>query len=97
MRKLWFNLLILCALFLAACSQASTPAASTGATSNTATPVKPTKQASNGPAMKCNVVSMTPTQGPTEVSMFPPVTEKDWVLGNAKSPAMTVIEYSDFQ
>ncbi len=92
MRKLWFNLLILCALFLAACSQAST-----AAPSDAATPVKRTKQASNGPAMKCNVVSMTPTQGPTEVSMFPPVSESDWVLGKAKNPAMTIIEYSDFQ
>lgn len=95
MRKLWFNFLILCALLLAACTPATTtPAAKS---TDTPAPAKPTKQASSGPTMQCSVVSMTPTQGPTEVSMFPPVSDKDWVLGSAKNPSMTVIEYSDFQ
>lgn len=102
MRKLWFNFLILCALLLAACTQAAPPDGSPASSTpvkptDTAASAKPTRQANTGPTMQCNVVSMTPTQGPTEVSMFPPVSEKDWVLGDAKTPSMTVIEYSDFQ
>ena len=44
----------------------------------------------------CTVVSAQPTPGPEEQSMFPPVSETDWVLGPAGAP-VTILEYSDFQ
>ncbi|MCJ7662583.1 MAG: hypothetical protein MUO67_25845 [Anaerolineales bacterium] len=45
---------------------------------------------------KCTVVSRDPTPGPTEESIFAPVSESDWVRG-PDSAAVTIIEYSDFQ
>jgi len=47
--------------------------------------------------MDCQVVSLQPTQGPTEVSMFPPPGKDDWVLGENQDAPLTFIEYSDFQ
>lgn len=46
--------------------------------------------------MTCTVESRDPTPGPTEASIFTPVSKSDWVQGsdNAK---VTIIEYSDFQ
>lgn len=44
----------------------------------------------------CTVVSRDPTPGPTEASIFPLVTEKDWVQGPMTATA-TILEYSDFQ
>ncbi len=88
MRKLWFIVILAAAAFLAACA-----------------PSKPTSQASkpvatedpNVPKMECQVVSLEPTQGPTEVTMFPPPAKDDWVLGENKDAPLTIIEYSDFQ
>jgi hypothetical protein len=70
--------------------------------------VKPTGQptAANGaqatvgaaatPMAGCTVVSVEPTPGPTEASLYGDVTEKDWQRGPA-SAHITIIEYSDFQ
>jgi len=44
----------------------------------------------------CTVVSLEPTPGPTEESLFPPPGESDWVVG-PETATMTVYEYSDFQ
>jgi hypothetical protein len=41
------------------------------------------------------VISPANTPGPTEQSIFPPVTDKDWSTG-PKDAAITLIEYSDF-
>ncbi len=51
----------------------------------------------NAAKMNCQVVSTSPTQGPTEISMFPPAGKDDWVLGKNANAALTIIEYSDFQ
>lgn len=51
---------------------------------------------SQGDTPSCTVNSPAPTPGPTERSIFPPVTEADWVIG-PETAAVTVIEYSDFQ
>ena len=45
---------------------------------------------------KCTVVSRDPTPGPTEESLFDPVSESDWARG-LDTAAVTIIEYSDFQ
>ncbi len=88
MRKLWFILIAAAAVLLAACGPAK-PAA------NAAKPVA--TEDPKLPKMACQVVSMVPTQGPTEVSMFPPAGKDDWVLGKNASAPLTIIEYSDFQ
>ena len=44
----------------------------------------------------CTVVSPQPTAGPTEQSLFPAVSDSDWVQGPATA-YVTIIEYGDFQ
>jgi len=44
----------------------------------------------------CNVVSPQPTPGPTQQSIFPPVSESDWTRG-PQDAYVTIMEYSDFQ
>jgi len=44
----------------------------------------------------CTVVKLVPTQGPTEESLFPSISDADWVLGPADA-ALTILEYSDLQ
>lgn len=46
--------------------------------------------------MTCTVESRDPTPGPTEASIFPPISESDWVQG-PDTAKVTIIEYSDFQ
>lgn len=94
MRKFWFNILfilgVIASLLLTACSQAKAPAA-------TATLKPLATEDPNTPKMECQVVSMEPTQGPTQASMFPPPSEEDWVHGKNPGATLTIIEYSDFQ
>jgi cyclophilin family peptidyl-prolyl cis-trans isomerase/protein-disulfide isomerase len=100
MRKLWLSMLILTVL-ISACSQA-TPSAPTPVPvepapveQSTSTP-EPTRRAALGPVMECEIVAVSPAQGPTEISMFPPVSDEDWVMGS-DDPVLTITEYSDFQ
>jgi hypothetical protein len=51
---------------------------------------------SSGSSPGCTVVSPQPTPGPTEQSLFPPVTDQDWVQG-PETASITIIEYGDFQ
>jgi hypothetical protein len=48
------------------------------------------------PDAGCTVISTKPTPGPTAESIFPPVSDTDWVKGPADAK-VTIIEYSDFQ
>lgn len=43
----------------------------------------------------CTVISPKPSPGPTEVSLFPPVSEGEWVKG-PETASITFIEYGDF-
>lgn len=98
-KQLWYHLTIAAAVFLAACSQAAPPEPT--AAGAVPTPAAPATAAvatrdPNAVEMACTIVSQEPTPGPTEVSMFPPPAEGDWVLGDNPDATMTVIEYSDF-
>jgi cyclophilin family peptidyl-prolyl cis-trans isomerase/protein-disulfide isomerase len=102
MRKLWFSLVITAAMLLSACSQVLSPANPMAKATATAAKPQPAlspiaTQDPNAKTMECQLVSMSPTQGPTETSMFPPPSETDWSLGNNANASLTIIEYSDFQ
>jgi cyclophilin family peptidyl-prolyl cis-trans isomerase/protein-disulfide isomerase len=65
--------------------------------SSTLPPAAPTQGAAAPlPEMVCTFVSTPPTPGPTPESLFPPVTDADWVRGDPAAP-VTFLEYSDFQ
>jgi hypothetical protein len=85
LKRLFLPVLALLAL-LSACS-GELPAT---ATPVPATQIPPTKQPG------CTMISVMPTPGPTEQSLFPPVLDADWVRGS-ESADVTIIEYSDFQ
>lgn len=82
----------------------SSPTAQPSATASAATTQAPTS--SPAPSLEpagttsipqgCTVVSPQPTPGPTQQSIFPPVSDKDWVQGPATA-SVTLLEYSDFQ
>jgi hypothetical protein len=98
-KQFWFHLVIVIVLLLlTACSQA-TPGTGAGTPAGTppqAAGAAVATQDPNAAEMACTVVSANPTPGPTEASMFPPITEEDWVLGSNPTATMTIIEYSDY-
>lgn len=100
MRRYILLLMLLTAMGLAGCLpqvQAS-PTPTTTTTTRPAATVALTvpTQASILPDASCTVVTQKPTPGPTAESIFPPVSDTDWVKGPA-SAQVTIIEYSDFQ
>jgi hypothetical protein len=100
MRKSILLLLLLTAVLLVGClPQVQATPTSTPTTSARPAPTVvlsvPT-QAALSPDSGCTVVTQKPTPGPTAESIFPPVTETDWVKGPADAK-VTIIEYSDFQ
>ena len=82
------------ALLLSACRGAPGSDPATGATPAAQEPPAPTPPP--GEQMQCTLVSAQPTPGSTEQSLFPPVSQEDWVKG-PDSAGLTIIEYSDFQ
>lgn len=44
----------------------------------------------------CTVISPNPTPGPTEESLFPPISDKDWSIGPATA-IVTILVYGDYQ
>jgi len=97
MQKIWLFFVLLTVVAASACApvtdSAGQPAGSS--TSEPAETALPTIDLSL-PPMECQVVSVSPTPGPTEVSLFPPVQEDDWVMGG-ENATLTITEYSDFQ
>ncbi len=105
MRKLWLLIGALTglALALAGCGARATviPVTPTMAASPTPTsaPVAATPGLVSLPTSEpatCTVSSRIPTPGPTEVSLFPGVSQADWRLG-PDGAKVVFIEYSDFQ
>ena len=106
MRKNLWIITCLLVLALSACQGRSTsdtqavPSPSlagipSAATSNASEPDTGQPQVVEAPP-GCTVVSPPATPGPTEQSLFPPVSEADWSFG-PKDAAITLLEYSDFQ
>jgi hypothetical protein len=100
MRKAYFIILVLIAVVLVGClpEVQATPTAPPTAQARLAPTVVQTvpAQAALGPDSGCTVITQKPTPGPTEESIFPPVSNTDWVKGPANAK-VTIIEYSDFQ
>jgi hypothetical protein len=100
MRKYILIFLMLTAVGLAGClPQVQATPTSTATTAARPAPTVmltvPT-QAALSPDSGCTVVTQKPTPGPTAESIFPPVSDTDWVKGPVSSK-VTIIEYSDFQ
>lgn len=101
MKQTGLIILFMAAIFLAGCAPLSSAGQSssanpTGGTATLPEPPQATSTPVNAPKMECQVVSLSPTPGPTEVSMFPPAQADDWVLGS-ENAKLTITEYSDFQ
>lgn len=112
MRKYFLIVFILAAMLLAACQAKTPQATETPVASEPATEVAladtPTQAvfststpmalpaANSGPMPGCTVQSPVPTPGPTEQSIFPPVSEGEWVEGPSTA-YVTLVEYGDFQ
>lgn len=97
-------LIILLGLLFTACGGTNTPTSDASETPQVEREAPPT-QASTPTLLapgdlqlttNCTVVSRSPTPGPTEQSLFAPVSEDDWIKG-AEDAQVTFIEYSDFQ
>ena len=107
MQKRIYIILILLALTITACQGSVGGEAATQPVQATSEPTSAAEPTATGVAedtqaeisarpMKCTVESRSPTPGPTEQSVFPPVTDSDWVRGS-DSAKVTIVEYSDFQ
>jgi hypothetical protein len=104
MKKSILLFLMLLAVGLAGClpQVQATPTSTSTSIATTETKPAPTvvltvpTQSAFLPDPGCTVITRQPTPGPTEESIYPPVSESDHVKGpdNAK---VTIIEYSDFQ
>jgi len=104
MRKLWLLIGALAGLALAACGAGTAvPLAPTAqATSTLAllpSPIGATPTLALLPTsvpVTCTVSSRLPTPGPTEISLFPGVSQTDWKQG-PDGARVVIIEYSDYQ
>ena len=100
MRKFTFMFLMLASVVFAGClpqvQVTSTLTATTNARPAPTVILTVPTQAALSPDYGCTVITQKPTPGPTPVSIYPPITDSDWVKGPA-SAKVTIIEYSDFQ
>lgn len=86
---------VILTLLLSACAKTTSTPTATVAPTEAATEAVGATETATGPAT-CSVVSSLPTPGPTEASLFPAVTENDWVKG-PETATMTFMIYDDFQ
>ena len=104
-KRLWMPLLLLMMLALSAC-RGNTPLEETETPLPTIVEtIPPTSQPTEtapaeavGPTAEPGCTAISPRTDPTaeEESLFPPVSESDWVHGS-ETAKVTIIEYSDFQ
>ena len=100
MRKFILLFMMLASVVLAAClpQVQATPTLTATTNARPAPTVVLTVPAQEAlfPDSGCTVITKKPTPGPTAQTIYPPVTDLDWVKGPA-SAKVTIIEYSDFQ
>lgn len=96
MKKIILPFLLIAGLILTACVGKTTASPTVTRLAPTALVTVPAQSGLSGPDSGCTVVSRQPTPGPTQQSMFPPITDKDWTQGTPGAK-VTLIEYSDFQ
>jgi hypothetical protein len=97
MRKNILTLLLLASVALTACAKTTPTSIPTFPAPAPTTELEvPQSSQLEAPNSGCTVVARRPTPGPTQESLFPPVTEDDHVKGPADAK-VTIIEYSDFQ
>ena len=99
MRKVYTILPILIILALVGCLPQTQTAPNATATKALPTPtivLKVPTQAALSLDTGCTAVTQIPTPGPTAESVYPPVSDTEWIKGPA-SAKVTIIEYSDFQ
>jgi hypothetical protein len=103
MRKSFLLFLMVTAVALAGClPQVQATPTVTATTATTAARPAPTvvlvvpEETPFLPDAGCTVITKEPTPGPTAESIFPAVSDADWVKGPADAK-VTIIEYSDFQ
>jgi hypothetical protein len=106
MKKSFLMFLMLIVVVLAGCipSEQATPTTTSMLITTAATQVKSTPtlvltvptQSTFLPEPGCTVVSRKPTPGPTEETIYSPISLSDHVKG-PESAKVTIIEYSDFQ
>ena len=93
MRRSSLFTFLIAALLLAACATSGTQ---TPAPTSLVTPAQATQAGSQPSINGCTAESPQPTPGPTETSLFPPISDEDWTQG-LKTASVQIIEYSDFQ
>lgn len=82
--------------YAAATDTAEEPASPEPATEAPKTPTPAQVSADTSGTPGCTVESPRPTPGPTQQSIFPPVTDEDWSIG-PEDAQVTILEYGDFQ
>lgn len=97
MKKKLLSVLLLLPVLVTACAGGGATPASTTAAQAPTQETQPTQSAPAATAKPgCTVVSPRPTPGPTQQSLFPPIGENDWTLGETDA-SVQIVEYSDFQ
>ena len=99
MRKQLVIFVLLLSVVLSACAKTTaTPTSQPTAAAPAATSALEVPSSSDlaAPDSGCTVVAKQPTPGPTQLSLYPPVTKEDHVKG-PDTAKVTIIEYSDFQ
>jgi hypothetical protein len=86
-------LLILLSLFIAACGSGGTEVAEPVESEEQA--AAPTSQATSEPVAEPDSEVDDTAIASTDDVLYP--RERDWKLGNTTDPAVTIIEYGDFQ
>ena len=92
---LLFALLALVSLAACSASPASTPAPTAVPQATRPAPTATSGLSSSG-QNRCTLVSLVPTPGPTEASLYPAPSSSDWVEGPSDA-STTFIEYADYQ